>query len=181
MRRDHFSILLRASARNRPLGVSGLEHWSLFTTCSPQIRQGTNAICDSLQLCLLRISLPKIARCSVDRMFFPYDCRPSIPSCAAPVLWGQRGPVTDRCTRFCSRNHRLFCYQAVDRSAAVCLVANSHCQHNTKLRFAAHHAGVRFRRFFQWVGFDHRAHAAEFGKSQRIFRIRRRSCSPPVN
>ena len=47
---------------------------------------------------------------------------------------------------------------------------NSHRQHNTKLRVAAHHAGVRFCRFFKWVAFDHRAYAPKLGKAQRIFR-----------
>ena len=59
--------------------------------------------------------------------------------------------------------------------------AKSHGENDTKLSLAAHHVGIRLCCFFQWVGFDHRAHAPELGKVQRIFRSGRRSCSPPVN
>ncbi|SPE28870.1 hypothetical protein SBA2_410053 [Acidobacteriia bacterium SbA2] len=61
------------------------------------------------------------------------------------------------------------------------LLVNSHRQHDAELCVAAQHARVSLSRFFERIGFNHGAHAGEFGEVQRILRIRRYSRHPPLD
>src|SRR6478672_12971098 len=55
-----------------------------------------------------------------------------------------------------------------------------HRQDNAELRVAAHHSGVGLAGFLDRIGFDHRAHAGQFGEAKRILGVRRRSRPPAL-
>src|SRR5262249_35053654 len=56
-----------------------------------------------------------------------------------------------------------------------------HRQHNAELRVAAQHARVSLASFFERVGFDHGAHASQFGEAQRVLGVNRCARSPALN
>src|SRR5579863_2810071 len=57
----------------------------------------------------------------------------------------------------------------------------SHRQHYAVPSLPAHHSRVRLRSLFQREFLNHWTDAGHFGEPQRIFRIRRCSCRPPLD
>ena len=50
-----------------------------------------------------------------------------------------------------------------------------HGQNDTKFRFSAHHAGVAFGGFHEWVLFNHWAYAGHLREAERVFGVGRDS------
>src|SRR5207247_11075469 len=57
----------------------------------------------------------------------------------------------------------------------------SHCQNDAELRLAAQHSFVSFSRFFERIRLNHRTHAAQFGKVERVLGIWRCSRGRALN
>src|SRR5207302_11461403 len=61
------------------------------------------------------------------------------------------------------------------------LLPTLHRQNDAELRLAAQHSFVSFSRFFERIRLNHRTHAAQFGKVERVLGICRCSRGPALN